>query len=684
VSISLRRGAARPARPARTAGGLIVAAALGSASVLTFARQADDPSQTFRTAVDVIRIDATVLDKDRRPIRGLTAADFTVLENGKPQRIVAVQEIDTVANDPVPSAWMRYAPRDVIGNDLSDQLSDGQALAIVMDDDHIPFDDTDIIVATRNLARYIINSLRPSDMAAVIFPVRAGETQDFTTDRSKLLATIDAFAPQEENTLAEAYRVVPPAGPLEGDIQRYSPIIGRDPCLLNEPVLPTLRTTTARLSTIQNQRKTVIFLSTGAPVRFMPGTGCQGVLYDEMRATFRQAQRYNVNIHAIDPAGARGMENYYTQPHMREGRLRMPLDNFRARQTSVRMHDFLKLNAEQTGGRAAIDSVDPESEVDQIFTENSAYYLIGYESSTGSPDGRFRRVEIKVRAPNATVHAKNGYWAPDKDDPNLKHDQSPAHELRLSNLASPVGLPLRVAVHPVALLPNGDVDVASVLTVRVPAPRERLDDSLTLIRTVIDLDGRAGRPDQQKLTRTIAPGAGDVVRYDVLSRFPLSPGRYEIRFNATSRFTDSSGSVYAEIEVPDLRKSPIAVPGIALGYLTDEPRADDVASVMDMVPTTSRDFTRNDRVRALVRVFQGGDAPVAPVSIAARVLGADDVEPVTVDETIDAARFEPARAADYQLDLPFDRLEPGLHLLSITASLPQGRSVRRDVVFKLR
>jgi len=134
VSISLRRGAARPAR---TAGGLIVAAALGSASVLTFARQADDPSQTFRTAVDVIRIDATVLDKDRRPIRGLTAADFTVLENGKPQRIVAVQEIDTVANDPEPSAWMRYAPRDVIGNDLSDQLSDGQALAIVMDDDHI-------------------------------------------------------------------------------------------------------------------------------------------------------------------------------------------------------------------------------------------------------------------------------------------------------------------------------------------------------------------------------------------------------------------------------------------------------------------------------------------------------------------------------------------------------------------
>jgi hypothetical protein len=228
------------------------------------------------------------------------------------------------------------------------------------------------------------------------------------------------------------------------------------------------------------------------------------------------------------------------------------------------------------------------------------------------------------------------------------------------------------------------VDIASVLTVRVPAPRETLDDSLTVIRMAIDLDGRSGRPDQQKLTRTITPGAGDVVRYDVLSHFPLAPGRYEIRFNATSTFTDSSGSVYAEIEVPDLRKTPIAVPGISLGYVSDDPRVDDLASVMGIVPTTSRDFTRGDRVRAWMRIFQGGEAAVAPVNIAARVLGADNVEPVTVNDVVDAARFDAGRAADYVLDLPLDRLEPGLHLLSITASLPQGRTVRRDVVFKLR
>ncbi len=35
--------------------------------------------------VDAVQLDVSVLDKERRPVRGLTAADFTVLEDGKPR-----------------------------------------------------------------------------------------------------------------------------------------------------------------------------------------------------------------------------------------------------------------------------------------------------------------------------------------------------------------------------------------------------------------------------------------------------------------------------------------------------------------------------------------------------------------------------------------------------------------------
>ena len=83
---------------------------------------AQEPSrtdQTFRTGVDVIRLDVSVLDKNRRPVRGLTAKDFVIKENGRRQRIVAVTEVDAALADPSPSAWMRHAPPDVTTNDLA-------------------------------------------------------------------------------------------------------------------------------------------------------------------------------------------------------------------------------------------------------------------------------------------------------------------------------------------------------------------------------------------------------------------------------------------------------------------------------------------------------------------------------------------------------------------------------------
>jgi len=49
---------------------------------------------TFRAGVDLVQVDVSVLDKERRPVRGLTAADFTLLEDGKPRTIAAFSAVD--------------------------------------------------------------------------------------------------------------------------------------------------------------------------------------------------------------------------------------------------------------------------------------------------------------------------------------------------------------------------------------------------------------------------------------------------------------------------------------------------------------------------------------------------------------------------------------------------------------
>jgi hypothetical protein len=47
-------------------------------AVLIRAQDLPGPQATFRTGIDVIQIDVSVLDRDRRPVHGLAAADFTV------------------------------------------------------------------------------------------------------------------------------------------------------------------------------------------------------------------------------------------------------------------------------------------------------------------------------------------------------------------------------------------------------------------------------------------------------------------------------------------------------------------------------------------------------------------------------------------------------------------------------
>src|SRR5690349_20662232 len=49
---------------------------------------------TFRSGVDVVQVDVSVLDKDRRPGRGLTESAFTILEAGKPRPIVAFVPVE--------------------------------------------------------------------------------------------------------------------------------------------------------------------------------------------------------------------------------------------------------------------------------------------------------------------------------------------------------------------------------------------------------------------------------------------------------------------------------------------------------------------------------------------------------------------------------------------------------------
>lgn len=642
----------------------------------------------FRGEVDVIRLDVSVLDKDRRPVHGLTVDDFTVTEDGKPQRLVAVSEIDTAERDPAPSAWMRHVPRDVVANDLSDQAGDGRLVAIVMDDWNIPFDDLDIIMAARAVGRYVIDQLSPSDVAAVIFPQQAGKTQDFTDDRGKLIEAVDKFDPPEVRFIP-ATPVGP--GPGGGDMpQRFSPALMRSQCQRAQPAIPVLDTVTARLATVPNRRKTIFFVSVGLPIDFVATRGCPGELASIMQDVFRRAQRGNINIYSVDPGGYRGYENYLTNPIRRGGRPAERVMPIGAAQRAARTRrEFLQITAEYTGARAIVNTDAFEPDIDQIFEEAGSYYLVGYQTSNGRPDGKFRKVDVKVKRPGMTVRSRSGYYAPREGTlATAEQRATPAtSELGLVGMDSPAALVLRAAAAPIARSATGkNIDVALVLTVRLPAVRGAIAETLTLVRTLYDAEGRAGPPVQEKVTRTLQSTTGDEIRYDVYQRLSLAPGRHTVRLNATSAALGRSGSVYADIEVPDFTRPIVTASSIVLGTRADPPvaRTDVLASILPLAPTTARDFSPSDNVIAFLRVFQGGTTPIAPVTVSTRVLDIDDKPLVDLSGTIAPEAFDATRGAPFEIPLPLAQLSHGPHLISITVTTPGSSKVRRDLVFRVR
>ncbi len=202
------------------------------------------PQPTFRSGVDVVQLDVSVLDRNRRPVRGLRAADFTVLDGGRPQEIVAFTAIDLP--DPVeqPAAWTRTAGPDVVTNGMNIR----RLVTIVMDDAYSEFDPAVMTLAT-GVAKATIDELGPADLAAVVFTF-LGRAQNFTANRAQLFAAVESFSPKLSSAGPPVACTIQPEG-----------------CDVH-----TLVNVAAALRRAPMGRKTVIFISSGRNIS-LPSDG---------------------------------------------------------------------------------------------------------------------------------------------------------------------------------------------------------------------------------------------------------------------------------------------------------------------------------------------------------------------------------------------------------------------------
>jgi VWFA-related protein len=145
----------------------------------------------FRATADLVQIDVSVLDRNRQPVRGLTAADFSVLDGGIEQPVVAFTAVDLP--DPVRTGapWIREVAPDVVSNHLGAQ----RVVLVLFDDCDIALDPSQFQLS-RRIAKAAVDELGPQDLASVIYTATRRSGQELTHDRARLTAAIERFVPQ--------------------------------------------------------------------------------------------------------------------------------------------------------------------------------------------------------------------------------------------------------------------------------------------------------------------------------------------------------------------------------------------------------------------------------------------------------------------------------------------------------
>lgn len=606
-----------------------------SASVLVVAGQQPAPQTPpqFRSTTDMVLLDVSVIDKNRRPVRGLTEADFTILEDGVKQEIGTFKAVD-LPDAEVPSAkWMGRAPLDVQTN----AMPDGRLVLIYLDERQInasPFSTK----TAMDTAHAVIDQLSPSDVAAVGFVLDHKGAQEFTTDRARLHAAVDTFAAS------------PPVG---------------------VSILGTLRDLSRLFVSIPERRKIIIYIGVGQgyDLEVLAGMDKMTMQSDTTLNFTRQGQQdqFNALMSLVQMANRANVSIYTVDPN--------GLDNSPPGSSPK---EFLRLVANTTGARAVIGNNSPQSQVPIILGENASYYLLAYRSANTRNEGKFRQVSVKVNRPNVEVRSRRGYVEGRTAGVSTAAGVNPA----LGRLIPATQLALGLWAVPAASETSGSHTVAMMIDVDIPRDGARPNEHLAVAWSIVDMSGKERGTGRQDLTVSPPAGTEDYVA-TVQSLATLPPGRYDIRVSAQLVERNRRGGLLGDVVVPDFAKDGLSTSGVFVGEIAPaSTRANELARLMSLKPTTDRTFTATAPIVAAMRIYQAKQ-PAAVVTVKATVLDSKDKTVFESVEKLDPAAFA-GGSAEYRLPMPFAKIGAGPFLLRLEASRSGAQAVKREVRFSVK
>ncbi|MGE5357953.1 MAG: VWA domain-containing protein [Bacteroidales bacterium] len=597
-------------------------------------QQPQQQQPTFRTGVNVVRVDVIATDKRGAHVTDLKASDFSVWEDGRPQRIDTFRLV-TLESEPLPLEPDKEI-RSMEDEETELAREGNRIIVMLLDDYHVRIDSG--MRMKPALKRFVQTQLGPRDLVAIMYPMTPVSALRFTRDRYELASEIERFEGRlgnygVRNAAEGRYAGAPP------ETVEY---------IRTQVSLSALESLVTHLGSVREGRKSVVLVSEGFWLPFEEQR--------EFEHVYSAANRSNTAIYTLDPGGLSMNGN-----------------------TSAK--DSLRILADNTDGRAVVNRNDLEGGLSAVLRDSESYYLLGYNSDLNAPDGKFHEIKVRVKRPDVEVRARKGYWAPTAEEAAKatapsKPEAPAAVTKALGEIATPVGGRL---IRSWVGTSRGEAGKTRITFAWKPAPSPPDTPSAERpAKLSVTASGPGGVTYFNGISEATTVGGasaaapvprGSGVAVSVPSRvqFDAVPGKMQVKWSLQSATGETLEGDTREVVVPDLTSPKVALSTPAV-FVARPPREyrDLLADETDSVPTPERQFGRADRVVMKGEAYGPGGSPP---TVTVRLLNRNGQEMTTL-----TARPGASNASRYLVELPLVGVAAGEYLIEITAKGESGEA----------
>jgi VWFA-related protein len=578
-------------------------------------KPATAPAPSFPAQVELVVVDAVVVDKQGQPVVGLRRDDFVVRENGQRQPISSFETFSAPETPPAAEAIVIPPLRERVATNAVAPARSSRSFAVVYDDAHLT--PAQGLVAREAIAEFLKRSLRDGDRVTLATTSGAWWNTSMMAGKDDLLALVGRLegARPEDTTIKmsdfEATRIVqedrgsttdssgltPPAwvdgsaaNPMGGYTQEAPgdrPLEVRErvrrrwmkdnTCLVDclrevDMVARQLYTdvdTRSRLTLKALQR--VMDALTAVPGRKSLILLSAGFVWDNDQPGFKEviaaSRRANTALYFIDVRGLKGLLGEMTAqyraatPKMDVGAMAFDFTLDSAGAESI---------AHGTGGFSVRNTNEFTKGMGRISDESRVYYLLGYYPTGAKRDGRFRKLDVSVNRRDVVVRARRGYYGSEGGQaaPTAEAATERATSALRVAVDAPVdqsGIPLHLTSYVFDSVAGGKARV--LVAAEVDASRLTYGEGATRNPAVIEVGLVVALRDAPQVPRyderlEIAP-PDDPTREawrPVVREFEIPPGVCQARLVVRDAGSGKVGSVTLRFEVPKLEGLRVSTP----------------------------------------------------------------------------------------------------------------------------